>query len=213
MTGNETARPMGQVIWIDEGRIREHLGEIVRGTVEEALNATLDAEAEQLCSANRYERSEGSKDTRAGSCWKSLETRAGKVSLQVPKLRRQPFETDIIEPGRGHHRGSVEHACQPEHAVEPEQEDLCQDQRMAAPLDQRRPPVCFSRRFCHEALSGRCSAQRVAAGGHPCDQRELSRDPGYHGRPQRGQIRLVGFSTPTDGLWPFWHSSGCFRRI
>ena len=36
-------RPMSQVIKIDEARIREHLGEIVRGTVEETLNAMLDA--------------------------------------------------------------------------------------------------------------------------------------------------------------------------
>ena len=38
-------KPMGQVIQIDEARIRDHLGEMVRGTVEETLNAMLDAEA------------------------------------------------------------------------------------------------------------------------------------------------------------------------
>jgi hypothetical protein len=32
-------KPMGQLIQIDEARIRDHLGEMVRGTVEEALNA------------------------------------------------------------------------------------------------------------------------------------------------------------------------------
>ena len=32
-------KPMGQVIQIDEARIRDHLGEMVRGTVEETLNA------------------------------------------------------------------------------------------------------------------------------------------------------------------------------
>jgi hypothetical protein len=42
-------KPMGQVIQIDEARIRDHLGEMVRGTVEETLNAMLDAEADQLC--------------------------------------------------------------------------------------------------------------------------------------------------------------------
>jgi transposase-like protein len=91
------ARPMGQVIQIDEARIRDHLGEMVRGTVEEALNAMLDAEADRLCGAGRYERSEARKDTRAGSYERSLETRAGQVSLKVPKLRRQTFETAIIE--------------------------------------------------------------------------------------------------------------------
>ena len=34
-------KPMGQVIQIDEARIRDHLGEMVRGTVEETLNALL----------------------------------------------------------------------------------------------------------------------------------------------------------------------------
>jgi putative transposase len=90
-------KPMGQVIQIDEARIRDHLGEMVRGTVEEALNAMLDAEADRLCGAGRYERSEARKDTRAGSYERSLETRAGQVSLKIPKLRRQTFETAIIE--------------------------------------------------------------------------------------------------------------------
>src|SRR6202171_4138559 len=51
-------KPMGQVIQIDEARIRDHLGEMVRGTVEETLNAMLDAEADQLCGAGLYERSQ-----------------------------------------------------------------------------------------------------------------------------------------------------------
>ena len=91
------AKPMGQVIQIDEARIRDHLGEMVRGTVEEALNAMLDAEADRLCGAGRYERSEARKDMRAGHYERALETRAGQVSLKVPKLRRQTFETAIIE--------------------------------------------------------------------------------------------------------------------
>ena len=83
-------KPMGQVIQIDEARIRDHLGEMVRGTVEEALNAMLDAEADRLCGAGRYERSEARKDTRAGSYERSLETRAGQVSLKIPKLGGKP---------------------------------------------------------------------------------------------------------------------------
>ena len=102
-------KPMGQVIQIDEARIRDHLGEMVRGTVEEALNAMLDAEADRLCGAGRYERSEARKDTRAGSYERSLETRAGQVSLKVPKLRRQTFETAIIE-GYRRRESSVEEA-------------------------------------------------------------------------------------------------------
>lgn len=70
---------------------------MVRGAVEEALNAMLDAEADRLCGAGRYERSEARKDTRAGSYERKLETRAGEVTLKAPKLRKQTFETAIIE--------------------------------------------------------------------------------------------------------------------
>lgn len=54
------------VIRIDEGVMREHLDRVVRSTVEETLNAMLDAEADQLCGAKRYERSPERLDTRAG---------------------------------------------------------------------------------------------------------------------------------------------------
>ena len=102
-------KTMGQVIQIDEARIRDHLGEMVRGTVEETLNAMLDAEADQLCGAGRYERSQARQDTRAGSYGRSLQTSAGEVNLKVPKLRRQTFETAIIERYR-RRESSVEEA-------------------------------------------------------------------------------------------------------
>src|SRR6516165_1943393 len=88
---------MGQVIQIDEARIRDHLGEMVRGTVEETLNAMLDAEADQLCGAGRYERSQARQDTRAGSYDRTLQTTAGEETLKVPTLRRQPFDPDILD--------------------------------------------------------------------------------------------------------------------
>lgn len=91
------SKALGAVVQIDEGKIRAHLDEVVRATVEETLNALLDAEADHLCGARRYERTEGRKDTRAGSYERQLHTRAGEVSLQVPKLRNLPFETAIIE--------------------------------------------------------------------------------------------------------------------
>ena len=97
------------MIQIDEGRIRDHLGAMVRGTVEETVNAMLDGEADRLCGAARYERSEQRQDTRAGSYERTLETRAGEVTLKVPKLRRQTFETTIIERCR-RRESSVEEA-------------------------------------------------------------------------------------------------------
>jgi putative transposase len=86
---------LSQVIQIDEGKIQEHLGEVVRSTVEETLNALLDAEADRLCGAERYERTEARKDTRAGAYERHLQTKAGEVTLKVPKLRTLPFETAI----------------------------------------------------------------------------------------------------------------------
>jgi transposase-like protein len=57
----------------------------------------------------KYERTEGRKDTRAGSCERQLQTKAGEVSLKVPKLRTLPFETAIIERYR-RRESSVEEA-------------------------------------------------------------------------------------------------------
>jgi transposase-like protein len=95
--GNIVPGALGNVIKIDDERIRGHLDRVVRGTVEETLNALLDAEADRLCNAQRYERSEDRRDSRAGHYERKLHTKAGEVNLKVPKLRRQTFETAIIE--------------------------------------------------------------------------------------------------------------------
>lgn len=100
---------LGNVIEIDEARIRDHLGELVRGSVEETLNALLDAEADRLCNAARYERTQARRDTRAGAYERKLQTKAGEVTLKVPKLRQQTFETAIIERYR-RRESSVEEA-------------------------------------------------------------------------------------------------------
>jgi putative transposase len=97
MDEDKATHAIGNVIRVDEERIQDHLGKIVRGTVEDTLNALLDAEADRLCNASRYERTEARQDTRAGSYQRKLHTRAGEVTLKMPKLRRQAFETAIIE--------------------------------------------------------------------------------------------------------------------
>jgi putative transposase len=99
----------GQIIRIEEEHLSRHLNDVVRGTVEETLNALLDAEADQLCQARRYERTEARKDTRAGHYARKLHTTAGEVELKVPKLRTLPFETAIIERYR-RRESSVEEA-------------------------------------------------------------------------------------------------------
>jgi transposase-like protein len=94
---NETTKPLNKVIRIGESEIRGHLDEMVRGTVEETLNAMLDAEADEMCNAQCYEHSPDRIDTRAGRYKRKLHTKAGEVEVKVPKLRKQTFETAIIE--------------------------------------------------------------------------------------------------------------------
>jgi putative transposase len=86
-----------KIIQFNEAAIQDHLGEMVRSTVEETLNKMLDAEADQLCNAEKYQRNEARTDTRAGHYQRKLHTKAGEVTLNMPKLRRQTFETAVIE--------------------------------------------------------------------------------------------------------------------
>ena len=193
MIDDDEGQEMSNVIRIDEARIKDHLGEMVRGTVEEALNAMLDAEADRLCGAGRYERNEGRQDTRAGSYERSLHTKAGEVKLKMPKLRRQTFETAIIE--RYQRRESsveealmemylagvsvrrveditealVGHAGQSRHGVQPQQEDLRQDRGVAAPADRRGASLPLSGRDRDEADVGWRSQERLPACGQ-CGQ-------------------------------------------
>ncbi len=97
MADEDKTIPLSSVITIDDDRIRGHLDRVVRGTVEETLNALLEAEADRLCNAQRYERTEARRDTRAGHYERGQQTRTGDVTLKEPNLRRQTFETAIIE--------------------------------------------------------------------------------------------------------------------
>ncbi|MCP3955560.1 MAG: IS256 family transposase [Desulfobacterales bacterium] len=106
---DSVSKNLSKVIQIDEKQIRDHLGELVRGSVEETLNKLLDAEADKLCNASRYERTQSRQDTRAGHYKRKLHTKAGEVTLNVPKLRQQKFETAIIERYR-RRESSVEEA-------------------------------------------------------------------------------------------------------
>ena len=111
-TMSEKAKPApekGKIIQINEAEVEKMLGRKVRESVEETLNGLLDAEADELCGAGRYERSDVRKDTRAGHYERKLHTKAGEVTVKVPKLRTLPFETQIIERYR-RRESSVEEA-------------------------------------------------------------------------------------------------------
>ena len=77
--GKDVPQQLSKVIQIDEDQIQQHLGDLVRDTVEDTLNKLLDAEADSLCNAARYELTDARKDTRAGHYQRKLHTKAGKV--------------------------------------------------------------------------------------------------------------------------------------
>ena len=85
------------IIEINEEKVKDHLGKFVRSTVEETLNSMLEAEADQLCNAQKHERNQLRQGYRSGHYERKLLTKAGEVTLNVPKLKRITFETAIIE--------------------------------------------------------------------------------------------------------------------
>ncbi len=134
---------------MNEGIIKEELGEMVRQSVEDTLNALLDEEADRLTNAKRYERTALRKSTRAGHYKRKLLTRAGEVELKMPKLRTLTFETAIIQryqkreisveealvemcpgrslctPCRGHHRSPVGHLSECGDSQPPQPKGIC----------------------------------------------------------------------------------------
>ena len=50
------------IITLNEQTLKNQLGELVRASVEETLNKMLDAEADQLANAGKYERTAARKD-------------------------------------------------------------------------------------------------------------------------------------------------------
>src|SRR2546426_8378117 len=121
---------------------------MVRGTVEETLNALLDAEADRLCNAQRYERSaamsryprrplrarpadQGRRGAVEGTEAAPADVRDGdhRALSAARELGRRGADRDVSgrgigAPGRGHHGGIVGHAGVALDGVEPEQEDL-----------------------------------------------------------------------------------------
>jgi len=145
-TNQGEAPKLSQVIQIDEGKIQEHLGEVVRSTVEETLNAMLDAEADRLCRAERYERTEGREDytgrilpTAAtdesgrshaeGAEATHVAVRDGdhRTLSEARKLGGRGLSRDVscrreCTTSRRHHRSLVGHAGEPEHGERAEPE-------------------------------------------------------------------------------------------
>ena len=92
-----SSTPLSGAFQVDDGRVLSFIEEKMRGTIEEMMNKMLDAEADALCQAERYQRSPDRVNTRSGSYQRQLHTTVGDVTLKMPRLRAYPFETQIIE--------------------------------------------------------------------------------------------------------------------
>jgi hypothetical protein len=86
-----------KLLEIDEGQLRQRVDGLVKDAVQDTLNALLDAKADALYGAKRYERSPDRTDIRAGSYRRTVHTKAGEVELKMPKLRRVIFESQVME--------------------------------------------------------------------------------------------------------------------
>ncbi|MBY0587256.1 transposase [bacterium] len=91
----------GDVVRIDEGKLRGHVDQVVRASVEETLNGLLEAEADQLCNAKRYERTPDRVDTRAGSYERQLLTKDGFATPEFAAAWMAEIERRLVAYDRG----------------------------------------------------------------------------------------------------------------
>ena len=98
-----------KIIQFDDAMFESKLDALVRIKVEQTINAMLDAEADEITNAARYERKTDRKAFRAGHYERTLTAKAGKLSLKAPKLKGALFESAVIERYR-RRESSVEEA-------------------------------------------------------------------------------------------------------
>ena len=75
----------------------EDCGEAFKKILQTSLNKILQAESAEQFKAGPYERSEERTDSRNGSRDRDLNTRVGRITLQVPRHRNVPFKTLVFE--------------------------------------------------------------------------------------------------------------------
>ena len=98
-----------KIIQFDDAMFESKLDALVRVKVEQTINAMLDAEADEIANAARYERKTDRKAFRAGHYERTPTAKAGKLSLKVPKLKGALFESAVVERYR-RRESSVEEA-------------------------------------------------------------------------------------------------------
>ena len=75
----------------------EDQGEAFKKILQASLNKILQAESAEQLKAGPYERSAERTDSRNGSRDRDLNTRVGRITLQVPRHRNVPFKTLVFE--------------------------------------------------------------------------------------------------------------------
>ena len=75
------------IVSFDEQAVKDELRGLVRKTIEEAINAMLDEEADQLVGAGPYERTV----YRAGHYERGFTTTSGQVTLKMPTFALGKF--------------------------------------------------------------------------------------------------------------------------
>jgi putative transposase len=88
---------MSEPIVTFDDAFKSQVGELVRKTIEDVINAMLDEEADQLIGAGPYERTEERAGYRAGHYKREFTTTAGQITLNMPKLKGMRFATSVIE--------------------------------------------------------------------------------------------------------------------
>ena len=71
--------------------------EAIRFLLERILNEIMKAESEEQLGAARHERTEERQDYRNGTRERTLNTRIGTLTLEVPRHRNEPFHTMVFE--------------------------------------------------------------------------------------------------------------------
>ena len=98
----EEEEPMAQLnITLNQEEIQalllEDQGEAFKKILQASLNKILQAESAEKLKAEPYERSAERTDSRNGSRDRDLNTRVGRITLQVPRHRNVPFKTLVFE--------------------------------------------------------------------------------------------------------------------
>lgn len=139
---------------LNEESLRSDLRELVRKTVEDTLNGLLEAEADELVGAERYERTAEREAYRAGHYDRGLTTSSGEVTIHMPRLKGARLATAAIERYR-RRESSVEEAMIEMHLAGVSTRGIRTSPRSSGgPASRRRPSPTSTGRRSPRSRSG-----------------------------------------------------------